>query len=83
MVNLQPTYWLRDMPAKRLIVNGTERQAQGIQRRKSQTITFPVGDNDPDVMELIKTNIGNGEIQKISINLSSRTAKATLKYDTE
>lgn len=83
MVNLQPTYWLRDMPAKRLIVNGTERQAQGIQRRKSQTITFPVRDNDPDVMELIKTNIGNGEIQKISINLSSRTAKATLKYDTE
>lgn len=83
MINLQPTYWLRDMPAKRLIVNGTERQAQGIQRRKSQTITFPVGDNDPDVMELIKTNIGNGEIQKISINLSSRTAKATLKYDTE
>lgn len=83
MVNLQPQYWLYDMPARNLIVNGVQVRAYGIQRRKSQTITFPVGDNDPDVMELIKTNIGNGEIQKISINLSSRTAKATLKYDTE
>lgn len=83
MVNLQPQYWLYDMPARNLIVNNVQVWAYGIQRRKSQTITFPVGDNEPDVMELIKTNIGNGEIQKISINLSSRTAKATVKYDTE
>lgn len=83
MVLLQPQYWLYNMPARRLLVNNNEMWAYGIQRRKSQDITFPVGDNDPDVLELVKTNIGNGEIQKISINLSSRTAKATLKYDTE
>lgn len=83
MVLLQPQYWLYNMPARNLLVNNNNMWAYGIQRRKSQDITFPVGDNDPDVMELIKTNLGNGEIQKISINLSSRTAKATLKYDTE
>lgn len=83
MVLLQPQYWLDNMPARNLLVNNNEMWAYGIQRRKSQDITFPVGDNDPDVLELVKTNIGNGEIQKISINLSSRTAKATLKYDTE
>jgi len=38
---------------------------------------------DPDMVKLIKTQLGNGTIQKISINLSSRNAKATLKYDTE
>lgn len=83
MVNLQPQYWLYDMPARNLVVNGVNVWAYGIQRRKSQTITFPVGDNDPDILELVKTQIGNGEFEKISINLSSRTAEATLKYDTE
>lgn len=83
MVNLQPQYWLYDMPARNLVVNGVNVWAYGIQRRKSQTLTFPVGDNDPDILELVKTQIGNGQIEKISINLSSRTAETTLKYDTE
>ena len=83
MVNLQPQYWLYDMPASNLIVNGVQVWAYGIQRRKSQTVTFPIGNDDPDLMGLVKTQIGNGQFEKISINLSSRTAKATLKHDTE
>ena len=83
MVNLQPQYWLYDMPARNLIVNGVQVWAYGIQRRKSQTVTFPIGNDDPDLMGLVKTQIGNGQFEKISINLSSRTAKATLKHDTE
>ena len=83
MVNLQPQYWLYSMPARDLIVNGVQMRAYGIQRRKSQTVTFPIGNDDPDLMGLVKTQIGNGQFEKISINLSSRTAKATLKYDTE
>lgn len=83
MENLQPQYWLYDMPARNLIVNGVQVWAYGIQRRKSQTLTFPVGDDDPDLLQLVKTYIGNGQYEKLSINLSSRTAEATLKYDTE
>lgn len=83
MVNLQPQYWLYDMPARNLIVNGVQVWAYGIQRRKSQTLTFPVGDDDPDLLQLVKTYIGNGQYEKLSINLLSRTAEATLKYDTE
>ena len=83
MINLQPQYWLYDMPARNLIVNGVQVWAYGIQRRKSQTVTFPIGNDDPDLMGLVKTQIGNGQFEKISINLSSRTAKATLKHDTE
>lgn len=83
MINLQPQYWLYDMPARNLIVNGVEVGAYGIQRRKSQTLTFPVGNDEPDLLQLVKTYIGNGQYEKLSINLSSRTAEATLKYDTE
>ena len=83
MVNLQPQYWLYDMPAKNLIVNGVQVWAYGIQRRKSQILTFPIGNNDPNLFRQVKTYIGNGQIDKLSINLSSRMAEATLKYDTE
>lgn len=83
MVNLQPQYWLYNMPARDLRVNGVNVWAYGIQRRKSQTLTFPVGNDDPDLLQLVKTYIGNGQFEKISINLSSRTAEAILKYDTE
>ena len=57
-------------------------RAYGIKKLKTQTIRFPVL-TDPDLTELVKTNLGNGTIEKLSINLSSRSAKATLKYDTE
>lgn len=83
MVNLQPQYWLYDMPAKHLVVNGVQVWAYGVQRRKSQKLTFPVGNNDPDVLQLVKTPLGKGQYEKISINLSSRTAEVILNYDTE
>lgn len=81
-INLQSSYWLHDLPARRVSINGSEVYARGIERKKKQTLTFPVYD-DPNPLELVKTYIGNGEIDKMSINLCSRSAKTTLKYDTE
>lgn len=83
MFYLQPTFWLYDMPASRLRVNGVATAAKGISRKKKQTISFPVGNTDPDTLQLIKTLVGRGEIDKISINLCSRMGKATLRYGTE
>lgn len=81
-INLQPNYWTYNLPAKKVQINGDIQPARGIQRLKKQTLNFPVNDDfSPD--ELVKTYLGNGEIDKMSINLSSRTAKTTLKYDTE
>lgn len=80
---LQPTYLLYDMPAYSIKVNGNNDVARGIQRNKKQTLTFPTGDDDPNALQLVKTNMGNGQIDKLSINLSSRISKTTLKYDTE
>lgn len=81
-INLQPNYWIYDLPASRVEINGSSYLARGIERKKKQTLNFPIY-NEPNPVELIKTYIGNGEIDSISINLSSLSAKTTLKYDTE
>ena len=75
-------YYAFDMPAPLYSINGVQMYAQGIKKLKNQTIRFPVL-MDPDLLQLVKTNLGNGTIEKLSVNLSSRNANATLKYDTE
>ena len=75
-------YYFWDMPARYFKYNGEQMAAQGIKKLKTQTLKFPAF-NDPNTLQLIKTNLGNGTIQKMSVNLSSRNANTTLKYDTE
>lgn len=83
-INIQPTYWVYDMPARNFKINNTQRYAiGGIERKKKQTLNFPAGTTDPNPMQLVKTYIGNGQVDKLSVNLCSRNIKATLKYDTE
>ena len=81
-VNLQPAYWLYNMPAMDLEVNNGPVEAYSIERKKKQTLNFPVP-LELNPMNLIKTYLGNGSIDKLSINLSSLTSKTVLKYDTE
>lgn len=80
---MQPLYWLDDLPAWSEEINGETVQATGVRRTKQQEVSFPAGTDDPDTQELVKTAIGNGQIEEISVNLSSRMAKATLVYDIE
>ena len=82
-INIHPTYWVYDMPARNFKINNEQTSARSIERKKKQTLNFPAGINDPNPMKLVKTYIGNGQIDKISVNLSSRNVKATLNYDTE
>ena len=82
MINLQDWFLTYDMPSWSIEVNDTAVTAKGIQRNKKQTLSFPAGDNDPDLQKLVKTAIGNGQYDKLAINLSSRMAKVTLKYNT-
>ena len=70
------------MPSWSITIDGTATTSAGIKRNKKQELSFPVGTNDPDLLHLVKTYIGNGQYDKVSINLSSRTAKVTLKYNT-
>lgn len=82
MQYLQPTFYIYDLPAYKVEINGLEMRALGIDRKKKQTLNYPSID-DPNPMKLIKTNLGDGQVEKISINLCSRMNKLTLKYDTE
>lgn len=82
-INIQPTYWRYDMPARNFKINNSATYALGIERKKKQTLNFPAGETEPNPMQLIKTYLGNGQVDKLSVNLCSRSIKATLKYDTE
>ena len=79
---LQPNYWTWDIAAKRVKINGVEVIADGIAKTKTQEVSFAKL-TDPDVAKTIKTAIGYGKIEKISVNLTSRTVNATLVYDPE
>lgn len=80
-IDLLPKYYIYDLPAYNVVINEQSSVAYGITREKKQTLRFPVVD-DPNPMQLIKTYLGDGQVEKLSVNLSSRSANATLMYDT-
>lgn len=80
--NYLQRYYLYDMPAKNYKINGTSSIALGVKKLKLQSVKFP-SLYDINILQLIKTGIGNGAIEKLSINLSSRQVEADLRYDTE
>lgn len=83
MVYLQDNFLTYQMPASSILVNGVLTTAKGLAKRKSQDVVFPAGVVDVDTNKLVKTVVGIGEIGKISLNLSSRIIKATLRHDTD
>ena len=75
-------YYAYDMPAIYYTINGVTQSAVGVKKLKTQQIGYPQI-AEPDLQQLVKTNLGNGKIRKMSLNLSSRNAQTTLEYDTE
>lgn len=80
---LLPTFWKYDLPSKVVKINNETVAAIGVARHKKQEVSYPMGNELPNPLNLVKTGIGNGTIERIAVSLSSRQAKATLKYDTE
>lgn len=82
-VYLHPNYYIFDLPAKSVKINNELFPLlENVARRKKQTVSFPLID-DPNPLYLCKSYLGDGQVDKLDINLLSRTIKATLKYDTE
>ena len=79
--DLQERYYTRSLPAKKVIINKTERTVVPT-RGKKQEVEFPIN-SDFDADRLVKTSLGDGQIEDMKINLSSRMAKVTLMHDTE
>lgn len=74
------TYYMFDLPAWSVRIHGESAWVRGVKKLKKQEIRFPVL-QDPDPIILVKTSLGDGTIQKISINLQSRNANAVLVYE--
>jgi hypothetical protein len=77
------TYWLDNQPAGGIIYgDGTTATTHKQSRTMQQDVVVPMASPDLDPLTLIRTDIGDGEIKDVEINLSSLTAKAKLRYDT-
>lgn len=73
-------FYMYDMPAYNIKVNVLGNQyAIDIKKCMKQTIEFPT-ENDLDELKLVKTFLGNGKIDEISINIDTRMAKVNLLY---
>lgn len=75
-------YYFWDMSARWYSINGNTYQSLGVKKLKLQEVSFPAL-NDPDPSKLVRTLLGYGAVEKMSVSLSSRNVKATLAYDTE
>lgn len=80
----QQNYWLDNQPAGDIEYSNGSRAATRMQSRmKQQDVVVPMTSPIFDPITLIRTGLGDGEIQDIEINISSLTGKAKLKYDTQ
>lgn len=82
-IYLHPNFWTYDLPSRDVTINeDSYAWGQGVERKKKQKVSFPSLD-DPNPLQLIKTYLGDGQIEKLSVNLQSRMNDIELKYDTE
>lgn len=82
-IYLHPNFWTYDLPSTDVTINEyPDTWVRGIERKKKQKVAFPSLD-DPNPLQLIKTYLGDGQIEKLSVNLQSRMNDIELKYDTE
>lgn len=82
-VYLHPIYWLDDMPAERLTINNEPYMAHSVKRTKRQEIDFPSNNYEVDEYELIKTEMGDGQIDKLSVSLTSGFINAEILHEND
>lgn len=84
MAYLETTFLLYNLPAASVeFADGTTASVVKQSRTRHQDVVVPMTTPIFDPITLIKTGLGEGEVQEIDINLSSLTAKAKLRYDTQ
>ena len=82
-IYLHPVYWLDDMPAESLTINNGPYMAHSVKRTKRQEIDFPSNNYEVDEYELIKTEMGNGQIDKLSVSLTSGFINAEILHEND
>jgi hypothetical protein len=80
---LLPRYHTYDLPSDNVNINNEDTTLyQNKTRQKKQEIKYPMID-ELNPYELVKTDLGNGMVDKITVDLSSLMITGTIKHDTE
>jgi hypothetical protein len=80
---LQPKFHVYDLPGDRAIINGDEVTLyNNITRQKKQEVTYPA-QLQINPYNLVRTNLGDGVVEELKIDMSSRIVKGTIKHDNE
>lgn len=75
-------FYMYDMPARRIECSGIFNQPHVQRLKMSMSHSFQYSDyNDPDLTKLVKTALGNGLIDEVSINLSTRLIAEKVIYE--
>ena len=82
MTYLQPNFLRNDLPAPYVKINGEDTTALSVSRKRKQQVSFPMPTPKPDTNKTIKTSLGSGEIDNLSVTLLSNSAKGTIKFPT-
>lgn len=72
------TYYLYDMPAWNIEVNDKEKKSNGVKKSMKQSISCPYFDFD--LYKLIHTGIGDGQIDKVEMNLDTQMLEIDLIF---
>lgn len=73
-------FYSYNLPSRQAYMGEERVNVRGTVKNRKQTIDIPLAE-DPTDVGLIRTGYGDGMLDKANINLSSRLARLTLKYD--
>lgn len=80
---LLPAYHGYGMPAEDIEINGIATTANSVTRNKQQPIEFAYEGLSIDPLKLVKTDLGSGQIESLSLNLVNNKYKGVINHDTE
>lgn len=73
--------YMYDMPARSIEISSISGwSVQDVKKSMSQTVEF-ISEDDPDVVKLITTEYGDGQIDEVEIDIDTRKASVTLLYE--
>ncbi len=71
-------FYLYDMPAWSIKVNGVQRQSIGIKKSMTQEVICP--HREFDLQELVRTDVGDGQIDAVTMNIDSKMLEISLVF---
>lgn len=72
-------FYLYDMPAWSIKVNGASRQSIGVKRTMTQEVSVP--SREFDLQKLVRTSVGDGQIESVSQNTESEMLEIELVFE--